>query len=214
MSTHTSWAYLSFSSIPLSIAFQAPSGCMGSIGTQPFSHLSRDVKSDSFPSSGWATQRLSQSCPEATCLISWLCAWGYCPAQRRTIAPVFQSALEQVFIHCCIHRSLYLDPQKHLLCMILQRDQCLAHQTRELCFLVSERLQVAFGKLPAGCHVPFTNEWLLSTHSGLIGGLLQRWFFFWKVRLFSQRNSGALTEWPLCSWLPHWLRPFSFECSI
>ena len=38
-----------------------------------------------------------------------------------------------------------------------------------------------FGKLQAGCHVPFTEEWLPSGHyhKGLIGGVLQRWLSFW-----------------------------------
>ena len=37
-------------------------------------------------------------------------------------------------------------------------------------------VQVILGKLTVGCHVPFSEEWLLSghsTHKGLIGGVLQ-----------------------------------------
>ena len=73
------WAVLP---IPLYSTSQSPSGWMGSIGAQPFSDLSRDIQSDSSLGSGWATQGHSQSCPEATLLISWLCAWGRCPAKR------------------------------------------------------------------------------------------------------------------------------------
>lgn len=42
-------------------------------------------------------------------------------------------------------------------------------------------LQVPFGKLQAGCHVSFTEEWLLSAAQGLIGGLLQGWLSFLRV---------------------------------
>ena len=45
-------------------------------------------------------------------------------------------------------------------------------------------LKVPFGKLQAGCRMPFPEEWLPSGHStinGLIGGVLQRWLSFWKV---------------------------------
>ena len=73
-----------------------------------------------------------------------------------------------------------------------------------------------FGKLQAGCHVPFTEEWLPSGHSnlkGLIGRVLQRWLSFWKELPSPQRNSGALSEWPLDSWSPLWPRPFSPDCS-
>lgn len=38
-----------------------------------------------------------------------------------------------------------------------------------------------------------TKEWLLSGHSGLIGGLLQRWLSFCKVFLSPQKSAGALT---------------------
>lgn len=55
-----------------------------------FRILSRDVNSDSSLGACWAAQGLSQSCPEATCLISCLCAWGCCPAERWTVAPVFK----------------------------------------------------------------------------------------------------------------------------
>lgn len=68
--------------IPLCSTSQAPSGWMGSVGAQPFSDLSRDVQLDSGLGSGWATQGHSPSCSEATPLISWLCAYGHCPAER------------------------------------------------------------------------------------------------------------------------------------
>uniref|UniRef100_A0A8C4SH87 Cadherin domain-containing protein n=1 Tax=Erpetoichthys calabaricus TaxID=27687 RepID=A0A8C4SH87_ERPCA len=53
---------VSFSPIPFCSTSQAPSD------------LSRSVQPDSSLGSGWATQGHSQSCPEATPLISWLCA--------------------------------------------------------------------------------------------------------------------------------------------
>ncbi len=51
-------------------------------------------------------------------------------------------------------------------------------------------------------------------HTGLVGGVLQRLLFFWKVVLPPQRNAGALSEWPSGSWSPPCLRPFSPECSV
>ena len=51
-------------------------------------------------------------------------------------------------------------------------------------------------------------------HKGLIGGVLQRWLSLWKVLPSPKRNSGALSEWPLGSWSPPWLRPFSPNCSV
>lgn len=45
-------------------------------------------------------------------------------------------------------------------------------------------------------------------HTGLIGGLLQRWLSFWKVPC-SPRTT--LTEWPRGYWSPPWLRPFSHD---
>jgi len=56
--------------------------------------------------------------------------------------------------------------------------------------------QVPFGKLQVGYHVPFTEEWVPSGlyHTGLIGGVLQKWLSFWKVLLSPQSNAGALSE--------------------
>ena len=69
---------------------------------------------------------------------------------------------------------------------------------------------MTFGKLQEGCHVPFTEEWLPSGHSTKKEWLvLQRWLSFCKVHPSSQRNSGALSEWPSGSWSPPWPRPFS-----
>ena len=80
-------------------------------------------------------------------------------------------------------------------------------------------LWVPFGKLQVGCHVPFTEEWLLSGHSTIKAWLvlccrdvvLQT---FWNVLPSLQRNSGALSEWPSSCWSPPWPRPFSPDCSI
>jgi hypothetical protein len=58
-------------------------------------------------------------------------------------------------------------------------------------------IQVPFGKLQAGCHVPF-NLGVGSVcplyYKVLIGGELQRWLSFWTVLPSPQRNSGALSE--------------------
>ena len=82
-------------------------------------------------------------------------------------------------------------------------DMTLGIQAKEfnLCFNRPENfvshglrvLQVDFGKLQAGCHVPFT-EWLLSGHSTMqvIGGELQRWLSFWKVLLSSQLHWSSV----------------------
>ena len=57
-----------------------------------------------------------------------------------------------------------------------------------------------FGKLQAGCHVPLTEEWLPSGYPTIKAWVLQRWLSFWKVLPSPQRNSWALSEWPLVSW--------------
>ena len=64
------------------------------------------------------------------------------------------------------------------------------------------------GGLPCAFYEGVASVWPLY-HTGLIDGLLQRWLSFWKVLLSPQRNAGTLTEWPLDSWSPPWLRPFS-----
>ena len=53
---------------------QALSGWMGSVAAQLFSGLSRYVRSGSSPGPDWATQGHSETCPEATPALSWLCA--------------------------------------------------------------------------------------------------------------------------------------------
>ena len=45
-----------------------------SSSAQIFSGLSRDVRSGSSPGSGWATQGHTETCPDATYALSWLCA--------------------------------------------------------------------------------------------------------------------------------------------
>ena len=80
------------------------------------------------------------------------------------------------------------------------KDVTIAIQAKEfnLGFIRPENIvfKVPFGKVQAGCHVPFTEEWLPSGHKGLIGGMLQRWLSFWKVLPSPQRNSRALSELP------------------
>ena len=63
------WAVLP---IPLYSTSQAPSGWMGSVGAQHF-QISPEMF-NRILGSRWATQGHSRSCPEATPLISWLCA--------------------------------------------------------------------------------------------------------------------------------------------
>ncbi|XP_051558506.1 complex I assembly factor TIMMDC1, mitochondrial isoform X1 [Myxocyprinus asiaticus] len=72
-----SWRVAAF--VTLFKSSQALSGWIGTVSGQPFSGLSRDVRLGSSPGSGWATQGHSQSCPQATFALSWLCAWGHCP---------------------------------------------------------------------------------------------------------------------------------------
>ena len=61
---------------------QALSGWIGSTAAQLFSGLSRDVGSSSSPGSGWATQGHSETCPEATPVLSWLLfCWKVLSAQ-------------------------------------------------------------------------------------------------------------------------------------
>ena len=50
-------------------------------------------------------------------------------------------------------------------------------------------------------------------HKGRICGVLQRWLPIWKFLPSSQRNSGALSEWPSGSWSPR-PRHFSPDCSV
>ena len=61
------------SPIVLCRSSQALSGWMGSIAAQLFSGLSRDVYSGSSLGCGWASQGHSETCPEATPALSWLC---------------------------------------------------------------------------------------------------------------------------------------------
>ena len=60
--------------IPLCRSTRALSGWIRSIAAQLFSGLFRDVRSGSSPGFGWATQSHSETCPEATPALSWLCA--------------------------------------------------------------------------------------------------------------------------------------------
>ena len=43
--------------------------------------------------------------------------------------------------------------------------------------------------------------------------VLQRWLSFSKIVPSPQRNSGAMSEWPSCSWSPR-PKPFSSNCSV
>lgn len=87
------WAVLR---IPPCSTSQGPSGWMGSVSAQSFSYLSRDVQLDLSLGSGWATQGHSQSCPEATPLLS-VCFGSWWRVSSR---PQFEvlTTLEKVFI--------------------------------------------------------------------------------------------------------------------
>lgn len=54
----------------------------GNFGAQPFPDLSRDVKAGPVWALAGPLQGPSQSCPEATPVISWRCARGCCSADR------------------------------------------------------------------------------------------------------------------------------------
>ncbi|KAI3364025.1 hypothetical protein L3Q82_010784, partial [Scortum barcoo] len=75
------------------------------------------------------------------------------------------------------------------LCLI-RPENFVSHGLRESfrCILANSKMH------QAGCHVPSTQEWLLLFwplyHTGLIGGLLQRWLSFWKVLLSLQSLDG------------------------
>ncbi len=77
-----------FSAILLCISSQARSGWMGTVGRQPFSGLSRDVRWGSSQGSGWATLGHSQSCPLATTVLPCLCAKGHSHVGGWTFSPV------------------------------------------------------------------------------------------------------------------------------
>ena len=72
---------------------------MGSVAVQLFSGLSRDVQSGSSPSSGWATQGYSETCPEATtaclgCVLMVIVLLEGKPSSQSEVL----TALEQVLI--------------------------------------------------------------------------------------------------------------------
>ena len=74
-----------------------------------------------------------------------------------------------------------------------------------------------FGKLQAGCHVTFTEEWFLSDHSTIKVWLVECCRDGCPSGRFSQspkRNSGALLEWPSGSCSFPWPRPFSADCPV
>jgi hypothetical protein len=69
-----------------------------------------------------------------------------------------------------------------------------------------------FWQTPSGQSCAF--YWGVATiwslyHKGLIGGMLKRWLSIWKVLPSPQRNSTALSEWPLDSRSPPWPSSFS-----
>ena len=227
------------SPIPLCRSSQALSGWMGSVTAQLFSGRCRNVRSVSSPSSGWATQGHSETCPEAVALTVCLGSLSCCKGK---------SALDQVIIKdhsvlCSFH--LCLDPDKSpsscrwktspqhdadtnmLHCKdgarfppdvtwnSGQKVQSWCHQTRESCFSWSDSPLGAFWQTPSSLSCAFYWEvasvWPLY-HKGLIGGV--RWLSFWKVLPSPQRDSGALSEWPSGSWSPPWPRAFSPDCSV
>ena len=87
---------------------QALSGWMGSVAAQLFSGLSKDDRSGSSPGFGWSSQEHSETCPEATPALSWLCAKGSCPVGRWTFTPVWGPECSVADFHSSI--SLYFTP--------------------------------------------------------------------------------------------------------
>ena len=206
---------------------------MGRVAAQLFSDLYREVRLGSSVGSGWDTQGHSETKPLLCCLgcvlrVIVLLEGEYSPQSE------VLSNLEQVFIKIFLYFAPFIFPsiltrlpvpaaEKHPHRMMLpppfftigmvpgflqmwrfafwpKRSILVSSDQRILFLMVWE----SFSKIQAGCHVPFTEEWLPSGqyHKGLIGGVLQRWSFFWKILPSPQRNSGALSEWPLGSWSP------------
>lgn len=81
-----------------------------------------------------------------------------------------------------------------LICIAFIQTWCLAFTLNSFIFVSSDQRICFFspsgdflptlGRIPCAITLPF----------GLIGGLQQRWLFFWKVLLSSQRNSKSITE--------------------
>lgn len=190
------------SPFPLCSTSNAP-GWVGSVvGSQPFSDPFRDAQLDTGP---------SQSCPEATTALAWLCASARCPTQRWTSSPVWYQ--ERCFICPSILTGLPVPAtEKHPNCLMLP-PPCLHGDGNGLvmsrivflmvcmsfrCLLVNSRRAAMCLLQRSGFHLAVT---------GLIDGLLQRWNLLlqrWNLCQSSRGFSGALTE---CS--PAWQRPFS-----
>ena len=66
-----------------------------------------------------------------------------------------------------------------------------------------------FYVLQACCHVPSSQEWLLSGHSPIKPRLVKCCgdVAFWQVLPSQPRSSVVLSEWSLCSWSPPWSGP-------
>ena len=168
---------------------QALSGWMGSFAAQLFSGLSRDVSSGSSPGLAGPLKDIQRLVPKPLlccigCVLRVVVLLEGKPSPHSEVL----STVEQVFIKdlsilCSIHNCLDLDyspstchwksspqhgarfPPDVTLGIQDKKVQSWFRQNREYCFSLSESLLVPFGKLQAGCHVPFTEEWLPSGHS-------------------------------------------------
>lgn len=110
-------------------------------------------------------------CPEATPVLSWLCACSCCPVWRLTFAPVWGpersgAGYRQGSIHLYLISLPVPAVKKHPHSMKLP-PPCFTvgwHWSTDVQLLVQSLfhrtiLQVPFGKLQAGCHVPHKPDW-------------------------------------------------------
>jgi hypothetical protein len=115
------------------------------------------------------------------------------------------------------HRHSMMLPPTDVTLGIQDKVQSSFHQTRSSCFSWSDSPLGALWQNRRGLSCAFfwggASVWPLY-HKGLISGVLQRWLSFWMVLSSHQRNSRALSAWPLGSCSPPWPRLFSPDCSV
>ena len=169
---------------------------MGSVAAYLFSGLSKDVWSGSIPDSGWATQGHSETCPEATPALSWLCAYDRCSVGKWTFAPVWGPECSGAGFH---QGSLYFAPfifpsimtslpvpatEKHPHSMMLPPQLWWQHhwcQVSSRCdaWHSGQRVQSLFHQTRESCfswsESPLGAFWQTPKLFSLISGVLQRW---------------------------------------
>lgn len=207
------------------ITSQSPSGWMGSVSAWPFSDL-YGIKSGIWLGHSRTFTELSWSHSSFDILLS-------CPTERWTVGPSLRSRVlwsrfasgmsldivAVIFPAILTSLPVVLPPPwftELAWCFALPgfpKTWCLAHTKEFNRFLIRTEnfpsqgltvLRLPFGKLQAGYHVLFTNEWLPPSHS-----TIQAWYLgtFWEVLL-------CLAEWPQSSWSPPQnkaLLPWSFS---